>query len=142
MLLKQAIEKWSAFRFMIEQLELHAGNSRKELYGQAFSCDTAELTQAYEAIAYWQGLLNDSENATNCKMLSSLLSSIMDIGGTVKHLSQKMLLDDVELFEIKQFGLITLHINSILEKIGYAMLPNLSGAVALLDPENQRLSTF
>ena len=142
MLLKKAIEEWSAFRFMIDEMELFAGNSRKELYKTTFSKNSIELEKCYDSIAYWLEQLNDSSKTESIEALTLLFNEVMDIEGSINHLKQRMLLDDIELFEIKQFGLLSLKINTILKRLGYELLPDLKESIDLLDPENQRLASF
>ena len=142
MLLKQAIEEWSALRFMVDDLELFAGNSRKELLHTSFMTDNETLDNLYDQILFWQSRLNDEKSDAQCRKLLDLFSQVVDLEGTIAHLAQKMLLDDVELFELKQIALLSIQINEQLVQLSASKLPNLDGVVALLDPESQKLATF
>ncbi|MGL5312571.1 MAG: MutS-related protein [Peptostreptococcaceae bacterium] len=71
---------------------------------------------------------------------------IKDILGSIKKISNNNVLDDVELFEIKNFAMCSENIKENYEKlnleIDYINISSLENIVKILDPDNLKLSTF
>lgn len=71
---------------------------------------------------------------------------IKDIRNSIKKISNNNVLDDVELFEIKNFAMCSEIIKANYEKlnlnIDYINISSLDKVIKILDPENLRLSTF
>ncbi len=100
----------------------------KELdYIEAIKTDTLENKDIYEEIQY-------------------IFCKIKDIKNTVKRLVNKDILDEIELFEIKNFAINTVEIiknyNKLNLKIDYINFKDLKKIIEILDPDNLKLSTF
>lgn len=100
----------------------------KELdYIEAIKTDTLENKDIYEEIQY-------------------IFCKIKDIKNTVKRLANKDILDEIELFEIKNFAINTVEIiknyNKLNLKIDYINFKDLKKIIEILDPDNLKLSTF
>lgn len=84
--------------------------------------------------------INNKELSEN---IIDLLSHYKDISKTINKLSKNLILDDIELFEIKQFSLITINLNSkkTMEIESY-FPPAIDKVFTILDPEGYGLQNF
>ncbi|PKQ61059.1 hypothetical protein BZG02_17050 [Labilibaculum filiforme] len=76
--------------------------------------------------------------------IQNKLAHLRDISGSVNNLIGNLVLDDVELFEIKVFALVAQEI-AALQKEGnsiFLKIPDLSPLVRLLDPQNTKIPSF
>ena len=76
--------------------------------------------------------------------LKHRLMCLRDISGTIERLQKNLVLDDVDLFEIKYLGLLAGHVSLGVESLGISgiEIPDLSGVVSILDPEGMRIESF
>ncbi|HSQ87485.1 MutS-related protein [Romboutsia sp.] len=86
------------------------------------------------------------ENKDTFDEIQYIFCKIKDIKNTVKRLANKDTLDEVELFELKNFAMSTQEIiknyNKLNLKIEYINFKSLEKIIKILDPENLKLSTF
>lgn len=86
------------------------------------------------------------ENKDIYEEIQYIFYKIKDIKNTVKRLANKDILDEIELFEIKNFAINTVEIiknyNKLNLKIDYINFKDLKKIIEILDPDNLKLSTF
>ncbi|MDR2057497.1 MAG: DNA mismatch repair protein MutS [Dysgonamonadaceae bacterium] len=144
MLLKNALQKIEGLRFIIDKLDVQSGLTRRLLF------DMPSMNQPDQIISEWNQmevcrrliLRPDSE-----KILSAVrrqLAEIKDIRGTLERIRQKKVLDDIELFEIKAFSLLSQSIAGMMENalIDIFPIPSLEEVIHWLDPDNTRIPHF
>ncbi|MGL4913456.1 MAG: MutS-related protein [Romboutsia sp.] len=90
--------------------------------------------------------LNILENKDLIKDIEYNFCKIKELKNTIKRIVNKAILDEVELFEIKNFSINTNEIIKLYEKlninIDYIAFEKLNNIVKLLDPDNLNLATF
>lgn len=151
MTLKQAIEKHNGLKFIVEELNIYSSIGRKEILNTNFSKDKEYLSAKHSIIIGCQKYILEEINQKTLSKVRKSLSYINDISGTINLLKQNQVLDDVSLFEIKQFSITCTKIKSLLFDISKYVskphfqeltLPDLSKVVRILDPEGLELRQF
>ena len=76
--------------------------------------------------------------------IQTKLMQVRDIKGSVKNLRSNSILDDIELFEIKSFALVSYEIFKLKNEFETALIdiPDLNSLISILDPENNRIPSF
>jgi len=142
--IKQAIKQISGFNYIVNSLNIRSSAGRKQLFSLPFLTNGDDIETALDETETAVGIVNAPENEKRLSMLFSKLMQLHDISGTIRILSDKNILDDVELFEIKYFALLA---ESIREhagqlKISFIDIPSLAKVIDILDPEKKRIPHF
>jgi DNA mismatch repair ATPase MutS len=133
--LRHAIEELESFRYVVEKLQMESAPARRYLMALPWmtSCDQieSELAQAELAIGWIE---RDRQSVSE---VSLRLSQLRDLKGTLQHLKSGLTLNDIELFELKHFWLLTTEVSGILAKAETKLisLPDTAPVLQLLDPE-------
>jgi len=129
----------TGFKFIINQLDLKTGFGRRKLKELAFMKEPGLIEKELEELSMFIEHFSD-ENVL--KKLKQRLSLLKDISGTIERLKQGEELDDIDLFELKDFLLTyedlreNIQLPEFLPKIVANELLN------LLDPEGLKLRNF
>lgn len=151
MTLKEAIEKHNGLSFVFNDLNISSSIGRKAILETKFSKDKDYLSSQHSIIESCQHYISEEINLKTLKKVRGLLAHINDISGTVKQLEQNLILDDISLFQIKQFSIFCYKITSYIFDIdnyledklkGKLNLPDLNNVINILDPEGLMLSQF
>ena len=144
MQLRNAIEKIPGFRFMMEKLEVCSALARESLYATPYLCSGEALRSEWDQVEAVMNILRKPENREAVAAMRNRLTQVKNIRGTAMRLNEGQPLDDMELFEVKAFSLLTVETGALMEKaaIGFLALPNLEPVVELLDPEKTRVPHF
>ncbi|MDD2191687.1 MAG: hypothetical protein PHO12_04005 [Bacteroidales bacterium] len=151
MTLKEAIEKHNGLSFVFNELNISSPIGRKTILETNFSKDKDYLSSQYSIIESCQTYISEEINLKALKKVRGVLAHINDISGTVKQLEQNLILDDISLFQIKQFSIFCYKISSYIFDIdnylednlkGKLNLPDLNKVIKILDPEGLMLSQF
>lgn len=132
------------FRYMVDNLEIQSAPGRRMLLNTAFCINPSQLQDYFDHIEQCLHWIN-SASSTQLQQIQVKLSQVNDIERTLANLANAATLDDIELFEIKQFSLLALDVNELLVEIKYSLpfdIPDLTDAFRILDPENQRIPHF
>lgn len=140
MRLKEAINKISGLRYIVGKLELQSAVGRSCLLELPWLESREVIVGELEKTARLIGVLK--EDKTLFAGLRSQLGRIKDIGGTVRRLGTKVVLDDLELFELKCFALSVKEIRRFVSVCPVVEVPDLSEVVRLLDPEGTEIPHF
>ena len=149
MTLKEAIEKHNGLSFVFNELNISSPIGRKTILETNFSKDKDYLSIQYSIIECCQRYISEEINLKALKKVRGVLAHINDISGTVKQLEQNLILDDISLFQIKQFSIFCYKISSYIFDIdnylednlkGKLNLPDLNKVIKILDPEGLMLS--
>lgn len=133
------------FQYVIDQLELMSGTGRRMLADTPFSTDTELLQKEYNHI---DTLLHLSALEEMKKPLADLRHRLMelhDITGTLAHIGQRTILDEVELFQTKQFAHLCCSARKSIDALGIEdilPMPDLTGIFDLLDPDGTHIPNF
>lgn len=151
MTLKQAIEKHNGLNFVVNELNIFSSIGRKALLETKFSINETLLLNTYSIIESCQNYILEEINQKTLSKVRKILTYINDITGTIKQLEQNQTLDDISLFQIKQFSISCSKIKSYLFDLNkyfntnnqdQLTLPFLTNAIKILDPEDLLLSQF
>lgn len=151
MTLKKAIERHNGLGFIFNGLNIYSSIGRKTILETKFSKDKDYLLSQYSIIESCQNYISEEINLKTLTKVRGVLSYINDINGTIKQLEQNQILDDISLFQIKQFSISCYKIKSYLFDIdkyldqnlrGKLNLPDLNQAITILDPEGLMLNQF
>lgn len=145
MQLRKLIDSPCGLRFMIENLDIHSGYSRRILLEREMSTDYSYIERNYAVLKEFYKVLINKENKTFIQTLQFKLCNLKDIHNTLSRLASGAVLDDIELFEIKHLAMLSSDIQSILEKLNLndcIIIPNLDETVRILDPDGLHIATF
>lgn len=142
MYLREAIAKIAGFRYMIDHLEIHSGLGRSSLLDRVWLEDAKQIRAELEQVEKMVRVVRDSRNQVILERLKVKLSQVKDIRGTVKRLREPVVLDDLELFELKNLAFVAEDIREIIKDYPVVDIPYLGKLVDLLDPEQNRIPHF
>lgn len=129
------------FDYIIDTLDIVSRLGKKALKSNEFSKDSEKLEKEYENLHSVITLLE-----SNSKIYTTIkrkLSALKDIENIVNRLSNGYILDDIELFEIKIFSMISQEIYEILKENYKFLAPqNLEKVIDILDPDKLRIASF
>lgn len=131
----------TGFDFIIRQLSVVTPLAHRKMRMLQLSSSKQELEAVFADFFrkhnYFRG------NPVLVRRLRDSLKDIRDITRTCEELRPGVMLDDIQLFEIKNFSLRFSEIKALLEESGlYEELPDLEEAIRVLDPEGSRISSF
>jgi hypothetical protein len=129
---------------MFEHLELCSAAGRRMLLEQEMLTDPIAIEESLLQLDAAVAIIKDTYLQNAVGEFRHVLFQLHDIQGTLANLSKADILDDIGLFEIKNFCLLNEEARIHLAKTGFKLflLPDLSEAISLLDPDNQRLPQF
>jgi len=102
------------------------------------------IEKSLSEIEQMQTLLKQPEYADCFDEICRKLRSIRDINSVLVNLSKGMVLDDIGLFEVKNFCLTAQNITTLFAKTGSDVIsfPELEPVLDMLDPDKVRMSNF
>ena len=141
---KEHIHENSGLKFMFEDLTFCSPLGRRRLLNQHFISDPVLLKRELDLLEQVVIFINDVENQSAVKGITQILQQCHDIHQTLLNVKYNRVLDDVELFEIKKFALLSQQLTELLNSVSLRILlfQNLTEVVDLLDPEQSRLPHF
>lgn len=136
MTFKSVLDIDCGIRFMYDNLELNSSCARKMLLESRMMTSKRELDIYY-------GKLNALYNK-DFKAISSKLMCLKDIATTIRRLVGGIVLDDIELFEIKYLSMIACDVRKLLleQKITAVNVHDLQEVVNILDPDRLNIPSF
>ncbi len=136
MTFKSVLDIDCGIRFMYDNLELNSSCARKMLL-------ESEMMTSKREIDVYYGKLNELYNK-EFKAISQKLMCLKDISTTIKRLAGGIVLDDIELFEIKYLSMLCCDVRKLLQqqKISAVNLHDLQGVVDILDPDRLNIPSF
>ncbi len=144
MQLKKIIDELPVLRYMVEQLELQSTLGKRYLLATKFMANPKDIETELDAIEKMLALLSNPEFIPVLSKIKLKLNQLHDIKGTLQNLLHRLVLDDIELFELKRFSLLCSEIKDLLGKSSTSILalPDLTDVLNLLDPEKSRVPSF
>ena len=133
------------FQYVIDQLELMSGTGRRMLADTLMTSDTEQLQKEYDHIATLCRLQSQEEMKKPLVDLRHRLMELQDIAGTLAHIGQRTILDEVELFQTKQFAHLCISARQSILQLGIEHMlpmPDLNAIFELLDPDNTHIPNF
>ena len=129
---------------MLDQLELQSGYARRWLLDSPMMTKGEEIVAAYDTLRRFTDFVDKVEK-TYVDTLRFRLQGLKDIRTTIRNLSQKVVLDDIELFEVKHLALLATDLNKLLGQHGMdrvVEIPALDEVISILDPDGMKIATF
>ena len=136
MTFKSILDIDCGIRFIYDNLQLNSSCARKMLL-------ESQMMTAKREIDIYYSKLNQLFNK-NLTPLANKLMCLKDIETTIKRVAAGIVLDDIELFEIKYLAMISRDVLALMkeQKITAVNLPDLSDVVAILDPDSLNIPSF
>ncbi|MFA5850824.1 MAG: DNA mismatch repair protein MutS [Bacteroidales bacterium] len=145
MRLRTILDTPGGFRFFFENLSLQSSAARQMLLETVMPHTLKEISNNYKELEEFFKLFASEEKFTYTVLnIRTRLTSLRDIHGTLSRLSGGVVLDDIELFEIKGLALLYEDIKKLFEGtfVKTIEFDSLADIVSLLDPENQKITSF
>ncbi len=141
---RKYISEVSGLRYIYENLELRSSAGRKRLLESQLLTKEFELKVNIQSLSEVYEFVKSKENKENLLQISTVLSQINDIAGSISNIQFNRVSDDIELFEIKKFCINSQKIRNSLSKsnFGLIMLHDLKEVIEILDPQNTGISSF
>ena len=145
MQLRKLIDSPCGLRFMIDNLCTHSSYSRKIMLESSMMYDKNSIEKSYAVMKEFYEVVKNDDNKNIVQSLQFKLCNMKDINHTISRLATSVVVDDIELYEVKSLALLSADVKNILEKISLDKIieiPNLDDAVKILDPDGLRIATF
>jgi DNA mismatch repair ATPase MutS len=142
------ISKVPGLRFIAGELELRSEPGRQCLLRMQMMTTEKEINSHLDKINEIRSLLiadaSIKVDTSAFRNIRHSLSEIRDITGTLHSLKEGLVLDDISLFEIKHFALISESLKDEISKLKSEIVSfnDLSEVISLLDPDKQRVPHF
>ena len=145
MQLRKLLDSPCGLRFMIDNLCTHSSYSRKIMLESSMMYDINSIEKSYTVMKEFYEVVKNDENKNIVQSLQFKLCNLKDINHTISRLATSVVVDDIELYEVKSLALLSADVKNILEKISLDKIieiPNLDDVVKILDPDGLRIATF
>ena len=145
MQLRKLLDSPCGLRFMIDNLCTHSSYSRKLMLESSMMYDKNSIEKSYAVMKEFYEVVKNDENKNIVQSLQFKLCNLKDINHTISRLATSVVVDDIELYEVKSLALLSADVKNILEKISLDKIieiPNLDEVVKILDPDGLRIATF
>ncbi|MBQ1653558.1 MAG: DNA mismatch repair protein MutS, partial [Bacteroidales bacterium] len=141
---KYHINENRGLRFIYEKMEICSSAGRKRLLSQHFITSDFELKMELDTLEFFTSFVGDRENAKSIVAIQHRLYCLNDIHQTIHNLRSAQTLDDIELFEVKNFCMVSRDICKLLKDTPIDILPfhDLNPIVEILDPEHNGIQSF
>ncbi|WP_421920663.1 MutS-related protein [Marinifilum sp.] len=139
---RKAISEIKGLQYLAEELDLKSPMGKRFLLDTDMFCFEAELNIEYALLKQTVNSIEKDEKIISA--IQNKLSHLKEIRASVSNLKASLVLDDVELFEIKSFAMNCQGILNLQKELKQVVieLPNLSGLVEILDPQNTGIPSF
>ena len=145
MQLRKLLDSPCGLRFMIDNLCTHSSYSRKIMLESSMMYDRNSIEKSYAVLKEFYEVVKNDDNKNIVQSLQFKLCNLKDINHTISRLATSVVIDDIELYEVKSLALLSADVKNILEKISLdkiIKIPNLDDVVKILDPDGLRIATF
>ena len=132
MQLRKLIDSPCGLRFMIDNLCTHSSYSRKLMLESSMMYDKSAIENTYSVMKEFYEVVKNDENKNIVQSLQFKLCNLKDINHTISRLATSVVIDDIELYEVKSLALLSADVKNILEKIyldKIIKMPNLDEVV-------------
>ena len=130
---------------MIDNLCTHSSYSRKIMLESSMMYDGNSIKKSYAVMKEFYQVVEKDENKNVIQTIQFRLCNLKDINHTISRLATSVVVDDIELYEIKNLALLAADVKNILGKISLDKIieiPSLDDVVNILDPDGLRIATF
>ena len=145
MKIKELAKQDPGFQYVIDNLEFMSSAGRRILLDTEMTSDPAALEREWDLTSRINGLVEGSGSKRYYIDLRHCLMQLHDLRQTLGSLADRVVLNEVELFELKNLGIITRQARQAVAALGLAddlALPDLAAVEALLDPDRTGTPNF
>lgn len=143
--LKDKLSAEPGFQYVIDQMELMSAAGRRRMLTQPFVADRSELEREYENIGRVAECLSRPDANRAVAVIRHQLMQMHDLQGSLSNLGQKMVMEEIELFEIKNLAFLCMETAKAASSLGIddiLAIPDLRNVFDLLDPDGTRIPNF
>ena len=145
MLLRDKLHSDPGFQYIIDALNLISAAGRRALLDFPFLTTPEAVNAELDNLEAVIGVVSVTENLHTVSEIKHHLMCLHDSQGTVANLSQHSVINEVELFEVKNIAYTAAAVSRSAEPLGLKeifSLPDLSDVFSLLDPDQTGLPHF
>ena len=144
MKIKEAIEHIGGFKYVINSLNIHSSAGRRILYALPFLKASEEIAREIEKTEWLIDEMTEETFSQKVALTQMKLGELRDIINTISRLRYNNTLDDIELFEVKHLAILAHSIDKEVKelKLPFIAIPDLSGAIEILDPQGKKIPQF
>lgn len=145
MLLRDKLHSDPGFQYIIDSLNLISAAGRRALLDFPFLTTPEAVNAELDNLEAVIGVVSVTENLHTVSEIKHHLMCLHDSQGTVANLSQHSVINEVELFEVKNIAYTAAAVSRSAEPLGLKeifSLPDLSDVFSLLDPDQTGLPHF
>ncbi|MDY5969548.1 MAG: hypothetical protein SPJ13_06005, partial [Bacteroidales bacterium] len=145
MQLKDKLKDDAGFAYVVDELEIMSSAGKQMLMSQEWQNNANALRKEWGNVAAMAKAMQAQENKKATLDLRHQMMELQDLKGTLRNLQAGMTIDEIELFQVKQFAFHTVKTRRAAEamKINHIlMLPDMAPTFELLDPDHSGVPTF
>jgi len=143
MKLRTAISQIKGLQHLVETMQLQSSLGKRYLLDTYMMYQANEINQELDLVNRIYSIRGGKKAGLISKIQTKLMQ-VRDIKGSVKNIQSNSILDDIELFEIKSFALVSNEILKLQNEFETTLIeiPDLNQVISILDPENNRVPSF
>ena len=145
MMLKDKIKEVPGLMFVTDSMEFMSSAGRRRMLEQPWMSDAETLSREQQAVQVMQSAVSNADHDRQVNILRHQLMQLHDIRTTLRSLESHTLLDEVELFEIKNLAYLCNISRQSLSEMGLLetfSLPSLKEVFSILDPDTTGVPNF
>lgn len=150
MTLKELLDNIDGLAYVVNGLELSGSRARRYVMDIPFMTTWPELERFRSFVHQYQAVAERPECRSNTLRLLHLFTQVHDIHATLTSLKNGVLLNEIDLFEIKSFAFLALEFNTLIGQYGpetpspivQNCLEDLRQVICALDPDGHNVPTF
>ncbi len=143
MKLRTAISQVKGLQHLVESMQLQSSLGKRYLLDMPMLYQADEINCELDLVTRIYTILGGKKAGLISKVQTKLMQ-VRDIKGSIKNMKAKLILDDIELFEIKSFALVSDEILKLQNEFETTLMeiPDMNPMISILDPENNRIPSF
>ena len=145
MTLQNKIKEVPGLAYVVENMELMSSAGRRRMLEQPLLTSSEDLEHEQETVSILRQRIETTSFSQPLAVLRHQLMQLHDLQTTLNSLRSHFMLDEVELFEIKNLAFLCQHSRKALAEMQIGTwfdLPDLTEVFQLLDPDNTGIPNF
>lgn len=144
-MLKDKIKEVPGLLYVVDSMEFMSSAGRRRMLEQVWLTKQEDLDHEQQAVCVMGKAMLDAEKVTSVTLLRHQLMQLHDIRTTLRSLSSHVVLDEVELFEVKNLSNLCNISSRALLELGLEEMfpiPDVQRVFAILDPDGTGVPNF
>lgn len=145
MLLKDKLSAEPGFQYVVDALELMSASGRRCLLAQPLLTDAQSIRSELDNVDAAASCIRNESLRQPLSVVRHQLMQMHDIQGTLDNLQHNTVLEEIELFELKNFTFLcrnTINAAQTMGIDGILAIPDTDEVFRLLDPDNTGIPNF